>query len=187
VLAGQRKPFVVTADYIGPDRRKDPDRGSEIPLIDVPNTLKAKAEGKPIMMNDLDAMIGKARQQIDDQKLKRNAFQISFLVGLVLPLLEQGILNDESKAYLTRLMNVSDDVQERLATTSFTAARELSTTLIDVVQSMVLRGGALDPKNIKLLKPLSDGIMAGFNPGRAADDMASEITDSIRKFQSRRR
>src|SRR4051794_33287882 len=28
-LANLRKPFVVTADYIGPDRRKDPGRGSE--------------------------------------------------------------------------------------------------------------------------------------------------------------
>ena len=39
VLATNRKPFVVTSEYIGPDRRKDVARGSEIPQIEVPNTL----------------------------------------------------------------------------------------------------------------------------------------------------
>jgi DNA-binding response OmpR family regulator len=41
-----RKPFVVTSEYIGPNRRTAHDRPEEIPLIDVPNVLKVKATGE---------------------------------------------------------------------------------------------------------------------------------------------
>ena len=52
-LAFRRRPFVVTSDYTGPDRRSDDDRGSEIPQIEVPNTLLAKANGTPMSPDEL--------------------------------------------------------------------------------------------------------------------------------------
>lgn len=45
-LVRSRKPFVVTSDYIGPDRRFLDDRGNEIELMEVPNSLRAKALGQ---------------------------------------------------------------------------------------------------------------------------------------------
>lgn len=46
-MINRRKPFVVTADYVGPDRRMTPARdGTGTPLIDVPNSLRAKALGE---------------------------------------------------------------------------------------------------------------------------------------------
>lgn len=47
-LANRRKKFVVTSGYVGPDRRKDQTRESPIPLIDVPNTLRAKVQGESV-------------------------------------------------------------------------------------------------------------------------------------------
>ena len=44
-IVHHRTPFVVTSDYIGPDRR-DGGRGTELPLIDVPNSLRAKVLGE---------------------------------------------------------------------------------------------------------------------------------------------
>lgn len=46
-MINRRKPFVVTADYVGPDRRMTPNRDNTgTPLIDVPNSLRAKAMGE---------------------------------------------------------------------------------------------------------------------------------------------
>lgn len=45
-LVHSRKPFVVASDYIGPDRRFLDDRGNEIELVEVPNSLRAKALGQ---------------------------------------------------------------------------------------------------------------------------------------------
>jgi DNA-binding response OmpR family regulator len=85
VLVQARKPFVVTSDYIGPDRRKDVDRENEIPQIAVPNTLRTKMKGEKVDRASLARAIDAAQGSINDQKLKRNAFQIAFLVEVVMP------------------------------------------------------------------------------------------------------
>jgi hypothetical protein len=47
-FALSRRPFVVTLDYTGPDRRKGFRPGcEEIPLVDVPNPLKASTRNIP--------------------------------------------------------------------------------------------------------------------------------------------
>ncbi|MCX7282038.1 MAG: response regulator, partial [Alphaproteobacteria bacterium] len=40
----RRKGFVITTDYVGPDRRKDSTRASNVELFDPPNSLKMKAK-----------------------------------------------------------------------------------------------------------------------------------------------
>src|SRR5476651_1424182 len=42
----RRKGFVITTDYVGPDRRKDTSRVSNVELFDPPNSLKMKAKDK---------------------------------------------------------------------------------------------------------------------------------------------
>ncbi len=44
LIAG-RKPFGVSSDYIGPDRRKHPREDASVPTLNAPNTLRAKATG----------------------------------------------------------------------------------------------------------------------------------------------
>ncbi len=40
-------------------------------------------------------------------------------------------------------------------------------------------------KNLKLLKQLADALLAGFNPDRAAGEMAEQVAQAIRRYQSR--
>jgi DNA-binding response OmpR family regulator len=70
----RRKAFVVTADYIGPDRRRDP-RRSGPECITVPNALKTKALACAEAMR-LESQIGEARAAISQQKMRRNAIQL---------------------------------------------------------------------------------------------------------------
>ena len=72
-LAHKRKPFVVTSDYIGPDRRNDTTRVSSIPLIDVPNTLHDKVHGVAFDSEMLQHEIDAAMSQVNEQKLLRHA------------------------------------------------------------------------------------------------------------------
>ena len=45
-LITERKPFVVTSDYFGPDRRAEARaEGDEAPLVQAPNSLRRKATG----------------------------------------------------------------------------------------------------------------------------------------------
>jgi CheY-like chemotaxis protein len=60
-LVDARRPFIVTANYMGPDRRKDLRGGGiAIPGLAVPNTLAMRVHGQP--MGDLDL------NKIDDLK-----------------------------------------------------------------------------------------------------------------------
>lgn len=44
-LATIRKPFVVSGDYVGPDRRQHGREGQQAPPIDTPNPLKLRIDG----------------------------------------------------------------------------------------------------------------------------------------------
>ena len=56
VLITNRKPFVVIGGYIGPDHRKrgsSEDFSDDVPLFDVPNTLRDEAAGCRVDITEL--------------------------------------------------------------------------------------------------------------------------------------
>jgi DNA-binding NarL/FixJ family response regulator len=79
-LVDRRRPFVVTADYVGPERRTTAREGQVIDQIVVPNALAAR------VMNLDPAEQAAATQaawaEIDQQKSQRLVFQALFLVRL---------------------------------------------------------------------------------------------------------
>ena len=186
-LVSKRKPFVVTSDYIGPDRRRDAGRnaGDGIPLIDVPNTLRSKAMGEPVNVSDLKAAVGEVMTEINDQRLVRHSYQINFLVGIIFPAYQAGEVTPEIRVHVTQLAEVAAEVEGRLAGSRFEHVGELCQPLSGVAPS--IRGSWREPnrKDVELLKPLSQAILAGFNPDKDSTDMASEITNMVSKFSGK--
>ncbi|UEM02906.1 response regulator [Skermanella rosea] len=185
-LVRQRKPFIVTSAYIGPDRRKDPARGpSSIPLFDVPNTLRAKAEGRSAELAALDEVIARAQRQIDEEKRRRDAFQVSFLAGLIVS--GTPALNDDAanREYLESLIDACDDLLDRLPGTPYAALVEMVTELRNLGQRMVNSGRVSEPAALRLLRPLSDAIMAGLNPDHAPAELSDQVNAAIRKYRER--
>ncbi|WP_158043616.1 response regulator [Skermanella pratensis] len=185
-LVRQRKPFIVTSAYIGPDRRKDPARGpSSIPLFDVPNTLRAKAEGRSAELAAMDEVIARAQSQIDEEKRRRDAFQVTFLAGLIVS--GTPALNDDAanREYLESLIEACDDLLDRLPGTPYAALVEMVTELRNLGQRMVTSGRVSEPAALRLLRPLSDAIMAGLNPDRAPRELSDQVNAAIRKYRER--
>lgn len=188
VLVENRKPFVVTSDYIGPDRRKDASRTSDIPLIEVPNTFEQKIKGEKIDQASLNAMIAKVQDDINDQRLKRNAFQIAFLVGLVLPpLLEGKTDNPELRPNLERMVDVAKDTGIRMEGTAYDHVNNLCTSMLEVAERLSSDLENPAKKDVDLLKPLSDAILLGFNPESDAAQMAGQITDAVTTYTSKQK
>lgn len=82
----RRKGFVVTTDYVGPDRRRDMTRPSNVELLFPPNSLQMKAKGR--LSNEeaslrLEGELRSARDKLNDEKLRRDAFQVSILWRLM--------------------------------------------------------------------------------------------------------
>jgi DNA-binding response OmpR family regulator len=184
-LINQRKPFVVTSDYIGPDRRKDAGRGSEIPTIEVPNTLRAKVRGEKINREALDSMIKGAQEEINDQRLKRNAFQVGFLVHLLLPEFEDFEVTDERIKSVQRLVDVSRDIGNRVKGTKYEHVTSLCTAMVRVASSINDMISHPDHKDVELLKPLSEAILQAFNPDTGTADIANQISGAISTYKKR--
>ncbi|MEE9545324.1 MAG: response regulator, partial [Rhodospirillales bacterium] len=131
-LVRARKPFIVTSDYIGPERRKNkhPD-ALEIPLIEVPNTLREKASGQTTsgsLQDFIDATVVK----VNLEKLKRYALQIGVLVEMILPAYEANRIDDKLAEDLGRLHYIAEDTGRRLVGTPYDHVSELCESLIKV-------------------------------------------------------
>jgi DNA-binding NarL/FixJ family response regulator len=79
-LVDRRRPFVVTSDYVGPERRTSHRPGQVIEQIEVPNRLAAKV--LHLDMTEQTAAAERAWAEIDRQKSQRLVFQALFLVRL---------------------------------------------------------------------------------------------------------
>ncbi len=83
-LVNARKPFVVTSDYIGPERRhRDDAKENGRPVLEVPNILRAKATGEEEVAS-VENAIRKAIAEVNEQKLERHAVQIGVLTEMIL-------------------------------------------------------------------------------------------------------
>ncbi len=81
-LVDRRAPFVVTADYIGPDRRGQTRQvgSAQTPTFEVPNSLRDKVRGGTTASA---AAIDDAWARIDHERTNRLIFQILFLIRLM--------------------------------------------------------------------------------------------------------
>jgi len=87
-----RKGFVVTADYVGPNRRKGTELQNKMRLLDVPNTLrlKAKPEERPASDIDVGAMVRDARSKVEELRLVSSALQMRLLAHFALKAVKDG-------------------------------------------------------------------------------------------------
>lgn len=176
-LVHSRKPFVVTSDYVGPDRRFLDGRESEIELIDVPNSLREKALGQYDSAR-LKIEIAAARADINGQKIDRQAYQVSYLADKIL---EGFAANDLSNAgqKLGELRKVTNDLKMRAFSAGAKELEELCVPLRTVVESLIKSRGNFGRRDTELLAQLSLAVRASVRPGRENSSVAHDISKTV--------
>jgi len=109
----RRKGFVITTDYVGPDRRRDAVRPSDIEMFDPPNSLKMKAKDKmpaDVIAKKLGQELQVAREKLMGEKLRRDSFQIGVLWRL---LQEQPFETPQHAADLAKLVVLTRAIERR--------------------------------------------------------------------------
>ena len=170
-LTRDRKRFVVTCDYIGPNRRKTHRPGTEkIPEIEVPNALKTLALG--------DIHTGKLRQDIercstiiDELKIERYAVQIAYLAEQILSCYAGGTADADVTPHLNRLVHVSGDMCSRLE--RFDHAKKdqkeaLCQPMVELAGRLCADPSSPDPQDIDLLRQLAEDIRRAFHDTKNA-------------------
>lgn len=181
VLVDARKPFVVTSDYIGPDRRKK-SRTSEadgIPTIEVPNPLRVKATGEK-SEDDPQQFIDQTIQRINLEKIQRHAVQIGVLVALLLPYYEGARPRDAVLGQtLARLLYVAEDISRRVIGTSYDHVSDLCSSMVSVASELSANPLAPSRKTLELLTPLSQAIQAAFAVKENVAEIAKRISETV--------
>lgn len=176
----------MTSDYIGPDRREDTKRKSDIPLFEVPNTLKLKLDDeKEILQDEIDKLIDDASGEINAQRLRRHSYQIEFLVRLIVPAIKDGKVTVDTRALIERLCDISDDMDRRLDNPKFENVIELSNSFKDVAGAVQDKLPKPDSADVEVLSQVSQAMLLAFNPDLTSDKAVAEIAEMVRKFASR--
>jgi DNA-binding response OmpR family regulator len=110
----RRKGFVITTDYVGPDRRQSSQpRANSAESFEPPNSLKMKAKDKlsaDVVSKRLEIELRLAREKLHSEKLRRDSFQICILWRLMQ---EQRPGVPGVQVDLDRLLSLSHSVQRR--------------------------------------------------------------------------
>ena len=182
-LVDTRKPFVITHNYIGPDRRTGARNEEKNPLvpINVPNTLKTKIAGVTDAA-ELTKMVDGAVAMLNTKKMERYSIEIAYLVKRV----HAGIKNRKSifemKGDLERLAFVARDLQRRMTGTSTEHASHLAGSLVTVAERASHSAEGPTTRDVELLSHLAAAIRHAFVEDPNAVGAAMEITDTIAKF-----
>ncbi|HUJ46623.1 MAG TPA: hypothetical protein VLV55_05775 [Rhizomicrobium sp.] len=179
----RRKGFVVTSDYIGPDRRVASARPSNAELFDPPNSLRMKVKDRMTadeVAGRLDVEIKLARDRVVREKLKRDAFQICVLWRLM-----EGS-NPQASRYSVdqgKFKVLARSVAGRCAGTDFSGAVpwcEAAVAAMEGLEFGVERGPAM-----QMLGHAAMNLNQVFTPGRPSADLLSEIDATVAIIHAR--
>ncbi|CAA7624589.1 Response regulator (modular protein) [Magnetospirillum sp. LM-5] len=122
--AERRKPFIVTQDYIGPERQNENRPGcASAPQIIVPNPVEALGRG--ISIEQYEYRKNEAIQVIVNYRLKSLAGAIVFECNSLAAGMRDGVSTTESTfRSLTRLENIADELAEKIR--KFSGAKSYS-------------------------------------------------------------
>lgn len=180
----RRKSFVITTDYIGPDRRRaDVERGADIDLYMPPNSLRIKAaEG---LSGDeaaarLRGELRTAREVFGAEKLRRDVFQICVLWRL---------LQDPQPG----LVQHDSDVEKLTLLTQSVSARSLGTEQEEAVKWCDeilasidgLSKGVDRNATLHLLGKAALRLIQIFDPNTPANERLSQIDAAVAIIHAR--
>ncbi|MFP4518771.1 MAG: response regulator receiver protein [Oceanicaulis sp.] len=181
VLVKARKPFIVTSDYIGPDRRRDPAREGGAPPIVAPNLLKAVVEDDEAALSKARAWIDEAQRTVDAERLRRLCLRV--IIGAEAAMREMG-------AGRTPAMDVGEfvrgagEVRARLTRARSGEAARVSKALCEVAAELAEPAGFTMP-NLSLAKELAMAAYVAYAGDDGIERSASEIERAAGALQKR--
>jgi DNA-binding response OmpR family regulator len=130
----RRKHFVITHDYVGPDRRNDPARPNSAEPFLPPNSLKMKVKDGLSVTDAQDRLtreLRTAKDTLNTEKLRRDAFQICVLWRLLQEPEDTG-----TEMNLAKLANLTQGIAKRCRSTEYEGAGPWCESLLAAVEGL---------------------------------------------------
>lgn len=158
----RRKPYLATADYIGPDRRGgrvDPNAPG-VDLIHPPNTLKARLDGHPIPEAQLRALVRETQTALEEQRFRRDVMRVQNLARSVQRALTPLGIDDRLRSEFDQMAELADQFQARVRIGPLAPTAGLFARLGTLSRGLRDDLPHVDKKAIRLLEPLAAAILA---------------------------
>ena len=179
----RRKGFVITSDYVGPDRRSNSTRPSNVDLFQPPNSLKMKVKdglSAEDTNQKLETALKAARESLNIEKLRRDAFQICVLWRLVQDY-KPGISKFEVD--LGKLKDLTRSIARRCAHTDMEFALEWCDGILGAVEGLEL--GVDRNASMHLLGHAALSLNQGFTPEKSSTDHLAAIDTTVAMIKAR--
>lgn len=173
----RRAPFVVTADYVGPDRRTASNRPSHIPLIDVPNSLREKAMGT-WNFEEFERDIAKEVTRLNTRKIDRQAENIMALADLIAAQTGDGA-PAVIRHLVERLNRMVDAMDQRASEHGFHHVVELCRASVEITRAIHQAEGPPDEGDVRLLKHMGQAIRVALYPTEHGREIAHQISEAV--------
>ncbi len=177
-IVDSRKPFVVTLDYIGPDRRDAGSRASAAPRVEVPNALRAKAR------NDASCLatplaIESAKARINHHKITRYDHEIGVMIAVIASSFGRGEPPKARTAKLKKLVFLIDDLISRVTDSGLDAAAGHCLGLIKLIHELGRETETATRERLEALAETAMALHLAVNPGSSERQISGRIDAAV--------
>jgi len=183
-IVDRRKRFLVTLDYVGPDRRARGRNSSSQNLITVPNALRAKVRNDPAAIATPET-VRTTIKRIDGLKVLRHDLEIGVLVELLRT--EKSSDTDFRRAdRLEKLQDLVAMMKTMVPKTEFVEVKPMCLALSSIVTD-IRKSDSLTKSELDSLEEASMALHLCFHPEKTISIITQEITDAVAAIARRRR
>lgn len=172
-LIADRKPFVVTGDYVGPDRRGLPSEPDS--LYEVPNTLKDKMKSRRVDRAALSGQIESTMHRLNGRRLEQAALQLSENIDAICRTFGSAMRGDDIEYALSQASFAAKEI----ANLGNIEIVKLCASLKEIIDTLRADPMGVEPKRVALLRPLAMSIQVGSRGGATSDPVAQEISQIL--------
>jgi DNA-binding response OmpR family regulator len=179
----RRKGFVVTTDYIGPDRRRDDVRASNVNIFEPPNSLRMKAHERLTSeeaTQRLDRELKLARDVLSAEKLRRDAFQLCVLWRLMQ---EKVPASESFTVDLMKLREKARAISRRCLDTEYEKAIEWCESVLAAVEGLEV--GIDRNASMHMLGHASLNLSTAFTPEKTEQEHLEEVDKTVAVIKAR--
>lgn len=175
-LVENRREFVVTESYVGPERRVRPHtRPGELPTIAVPNTLRQKATGERTSSPDYEA-IQESKRVVKIHKVYRIASRITAKIQQIEERMAQTGSPDIAQHHLRELAGMVYRANAYIVRDNLDHLASIGSSMVTVMDG-VLDLTAVDRRQLEVLRLHSQAIVASVQDNDGASRLVAEALE----------
>jgi CRP-like cAMP-binding protein/DNA-binding response OmpR family regulator len=181
-----RQAFVVTSDYLGPDRRAK-SRPSVIRRVNVLNTMLEKVNGKDIQVEEIKAAVDGSMNDVLHARLDSHSYRLGFVCNLLIDSYHNNNITPETKDQLLVLVDVLRDAAKTAERIEEHELGLICGSLSKEVEAMAERYQNPTDRDLKLIQKLTRAVMLAVKPHASMDMMEQEAKKAAQNYLQRKR